>query len=304
MRRKAGAPHEIGVAARLASVIIVASTILTVSRYASAANKLPPPSEHPTVYECRKAASPLTIDGKLDEPAWKAAAWTEVFNRHCEEATHKVRAKLLWDDKYLYIACLAEDTQIFAAKKGRDLTAEVFKGDVFEVFINANKDMQHFFEINYGVGDTFNDYEIVVFPKQDPHFTSQAGGKEFGVLWVPGFDFKNYKAAAHIQGTPNKEDDKDQFWSVEIALPLEEILYSPGMMSKAGWGPAVAPAHGEEWRVNLCAHDKLNKKNKRGQRIGEWLSWARYDPPEGWFHRPWCFNVVRFVHPQKAAKKE
>src|ERR1700681_3114071 len=33
----------------------------------------------PRHYVCTRAAAPLTIDGRLDKEAWKAAPWTEDF---------------------------------------------------------------------------------------------------------------------------------------------------------------------------------------------------------------------------------
>ena len=37
--------------------------------------KLPPVK----TYECLRTAEPITIDGRLDEPVWKRAKWSEPF---------------------------------------------------------------------------------------------------------------------------------------------------------------------------------------------------------------------------------
>ena len=42
----------------------------------------PPPAVGPSLpkgYVAYRAAQPITIDGKLDEKAWKAAPWTDTF---------------------------------------------------------------------------------------------------------------------------------------------------------------------------------------------------------------------------------
>ena len=35
--------------------------------------------DHPLSYECRRAATPMVIDGRLNEAAWAAAPWTPDF---------------------------------------------------------------------------------------------------------------------------------------------------------------------------------------------------------------------------------
>ena len=62
----------------------------------------------PQGYVCQATAKPLQIDGRLDDPAWKSAAWTRKFIDI--EGTRKprprftTRAKMLWDKHYFYIA--------------------------------------------------------------------------------------------------------------------------------------------------------------------------------------------------------
>ena len=62
------------------------------------------PSWKPPAYTVYRAGSPLSIDGKLDEPAWFAAPddgefrfpWWKPGNKESTVAT------LLWDDENLY----------------------------------------------------------------------------------------------------------------------------------------------------------------------------------------------------------
>jgi len=53
----------------------------------------------PRGYVCHRASTPIAIDGKLDEPAWRSAAWTDDFGDIEGAAKHKprfrTRAKLL-----------------------------------------------------------------------------------------------------------------------------------------------------------------------------------------------------------------
>ena len=58
----------------------------------------------PLGYVCSRAASPLKIDGRLDDEAWRDAPWTADFVDIEGDARPRprlrTRAKMLWDDEY------------------------------------------------------------------------------------------------------------------------------------------------------------------------------------------------------------
>src|SRR5690242_12790177 len=61
----------------------------------------------PDVFECRWADTPITLDGKADEDAWKHAQVIDHFSlpwlgKDARPARTKTRARLLWDREYLY----------------------------------------------------------------------------------------------------------------------------------------------------------------------------------------------------------
>src|SRR5260370_42180979 len=60
--------------------------------------------------ECRWTATPITIDGKLDEAAWGKAQVIDGFAVFWEKRPPRTAtsARLLWDDKYLYFAAEME----------------------------------------------------------------------------------------------------------------------------------------------------------------------------------------------------
>jgi len=75
-------------------------------------------SKHPaaqTVYECRKTDEIITIDGKLDEDAWRRApAMPFVGITDESKPPFITEAKMLWDDKYLYAGYYFEEPDIRA----------------------------------------------------------------------------------------------------------------------------------------------------------------------------------------------
>jgi len=87
-------------------------------------------------------ASPITIDGKLNEAAWTAAPWTDDF-RDIQGAAKppprfRTRAKLLWDNEYLYVAAELEEPHVWATITNHD--SVIFQDPDFEVFIDPDGD--------------------------------------------------------------------------------------------------------------------------------------------------------------------
>ena len=67
-------------------------------------------------YEAHRAPSRITVDGKLDDKAWAAAApATLLFPWDSQTgAKQKTTFRILWDDNYLYVAYDCEDRDIAA----------------------------------------------------------------------------------------------------------------------------------------------------------------------------------------------
>src|SRR4051812_44791840 len=89
------------------------------------------------ILECRWAHEPITIDGKADEPAWKQAQVIQNFampwlGTGDHGAPTQTRARLLWDQEFLYFYAEMEDSDVYA-----DITeqnGQTWDNDVFELF--------------------------------------------------------------------------------------------------------------------------------------------------------------------------
>lgn len=81
----------------------------------------------PTGYVAHRCPSSITIDGRLDEPCWQAAAPTEDFvdivGPTGPEPWLQTTAKILWDDANLYISAELEDPRVFAQETLHDRSA-------------------------------------------------------------------------------------------------------------------------------------------------------------------------------------
>ena len=102
-------------------------------------------------YEVRRAVSPPTIDGRLDEPAWTAAppVTLQFLWESQTGAKQMTRARLLWDAQALYVGFDADDADITAQFQQRD--DPTYRDDAVEIFINPNPQQEavyYGFEMN------------------------------------------------------------------------------------------------------------------------------------------------------------
>jgi hypothetical protein len=189
------------------------------------------PQGPPQAYVIRKAAGPITIDGKADEASWKDAASTGEF-KEAEGAPVKTSgptsAKLLWDAKNLYAWIDIQDTDIDSPYTKTD--DPLWQADVVEFFIDADKNRRGYVELQTNPNNAhFDTWFAVGRPNRDDSFD------------------------AKLQSVVTKDD---KAWHVEIAIPLEAVK---------GKDPAMAvtlpPRPGDSWKLNIVRVDK-NKSTK------------------------------------------
>jgi hypothetical protein len=187
----------------------------------------------PFEYICRRAAGPLTIDGRLDEPSWAEADWTEVFGDiegpSKPAPRFRTRAQMLWDDHYLYIGAYLEEPQVWATLTARD--SIIFQDNDFEVFIDPDGDTHDYYELEMNALNTVWDL-LLVKPYRD-------GGPA-----VHAWDIQGLKTGVHVMGTLNDPSDRDKAWTVEIAMPF-------AVLKECIPGKPERPAAGDQWRVNF-----------------------------------------------------
>jgi hypothetical protein len=179
---------------------------------------------------CSRTASPLTIDGKLDETAWRASAWSEPFidiegERRPPLST---RVKMLWDEKQFYVAAELEEPDIWATLTERD--SIIFHDNDFEVFVDPDGDTHAYYELEVNAFATVWDL-MLVQPYRD-------GGPA-----IHAWDIAGLRAAVDVRGTINRPGDRDQGWTVEIAMPWE--------MLREAAPERKPPRAGDRWRVNF-----------------------------------------------------
>lgn len=215
------------------------------------------------------AGEQLTIDGKLDEPAWERAQWTGwwVSPDGKDGPAPRTRARFLWDEGHLYVGVESQDDDVWGTFTERD--SNTWEQEVIELFIDADGDQKDYLELQVTPNN-------VVF---DARFEKHRSDLAKARAW----NMEGLRTGAHVDGTVNQREDTDQGWTVELAVPVAQV---PG---------APAPvAHGQTWRVNLFRWDAPKTGGQKA---------AAFSPPiVGDFHALDRFGRLRFVDPAEAAK--
>jgi hypothetical protein len=236
----------------------------------------------PKEYTALAAKRAVVVDGKLDDAAWKGAAWTDWFvdiegpsqANGKPKPRFKTRAKMSWDADYFYVCAEMEEPALWATYDKHDMV--IFHENDFEVFLDPDGDGLHYFEFEINALNTGWDLYLAK-PYKD-------GGKADDGWEIPGL-----KTAVGLRGTLNQAGDKDQGWVVEMAFPWSAFNRGPRA--------AVAPRVGESWRVNFSRVEWLTVpvrggyKKVEGKKEDNWV-WS----PQGVInmHVPEKWGIVKF----------
>ncbi len=207
----------------------------------------------PRHYVAYHAPSTITIDGKLDDPSWNVAPWTETFvdieGDRRSRPRFRTRAKMLWDDEWFYVAAEMEEPDVWGTLTERD--SVIFRDNDFEVFIDPDADTHAYYELEVNALGTPWDL-MLIKPYRD-------GGPA-----VNGWDIDGLRTRVDVKGSINRPGDRDEGWTIEMALPWKILKEAtPGQRR---------PAAGDRWRINFSRvewqaeirNGKYVKKTKPG----------------------------------------
>jgi len=228
------------------------------------------------VYECPRTTSAPSLDGTLTDPAWGVAPWTTDFVPITGEGPaprYRTRAKLMYDDQYLYVAGQLEEPHVWSTMTEKN--TKLFLENNFELFLDPDGDGQNYYEFEINALGTI--WELTL-PK--PYV-------EGGVPIDPT-NLSGLRSAVHVDGTVNDPSDTDTGWSVELAVPWAELApYNAGR--------ATPPNPGDEWRMNLMRcewpYEVADGKYVKGEQIEFWVWSPQYLED---MHRPDRWGVLRF----------
>ncbi len=227
---------------------------------------LPPVTQPAKHYVAHKAMRPITIDGQLNEADWKRAPWTDYFvdiegPDKKPNPKFKTRAKMLWDDKYLYIAAELEEPDVKALLTKHD--SVIFHDNDFEIFIKPVAGEQGYFEFEMNALNTGWDLYLT-----KPY---REGGKADNSWEIDGL-----MTAVSVQGTLNQSNNTDKGWTVEVAYPWRAFLSRQ---------PNVpAPKAGTDWMIDFSRVEWTAGKPKEDNWVWSPQGVINMHVPERWGH--------------------
>ena len=184
-------------------------------------------------YPCYFTSERVRVDGNLDDSAWQKAPVLEFFIAGTDrKPISSTEGKIIWDNKYLYVAFKAYDKDIWGYFTERD--AVTCWEDVLETFIKPDKEKEPYynFEIN-ALGTVYDAFNV----------KRRAGGGD-SHRWFR-WNCNGLRVNIKTVGTLNNRDDVDEYWEMEVAIPFGEL---PTLEGKA-------PEPGDTWFFHLARYD-------------------------------------------------
>ena len=161
----------------------------------------------------------IFIDGHIQEDAWQSAELITTFQRYFPSnsgpATYQTQVRLLFDDRFLYIAAdcqLPHGGSFVVQSLKRDF--EFGENDAFDVYLDA------FGDATSGLAFGVNPYGV-----QRDGIIPDGGVKEVDLTWDSRWHAEVYR---RIDG-----------WSVEMAIPFKSLRFKKNQ---------------RRWRVNFARH--------------------------------------------------
>jgi hypothetical protein len=231
----------------------------------------------PRTYVAQRTSTAPTIDGNLTDDAWTRAAWTAPFvnseGRDRPAPPFRTRAKMTWDDRFLYLAAELEEPDVRASFTTRDTT--VWRENAFEVFLDPTGDTHHYYEYQINARETQWDL-LLTRPYRD------------GGVPISAWDLRGLKKGVAVQGTLNDPSDTDAGWTVELALPWSVLAEAAPN--------AEPPSDGDRWRVNLTRMQwpasVIDGRYVQDTTSNDASAWSPQG--EGSFHMPERWGIVEF----------
>ena len=216
-----------------------------------------------------QTSSVLTIDGRLDEPAWRVAAELSPFVRAPDgpSAGDRVRARALWSRQYLYVAFEVQDALLVSQFTQRD--DPIYTQDAVEVFLDEDGDGKNYYEFEVSPSGVLFDVALAEPRKGE----------------ASAFTAAEFRAGVFPDGTVN-DDVPDRGYTVELQIPFLAL-------AKFKQRP---PSIGSTWRANFYVLDMTGLPQPGAPSPAqEGFAWSAPQKPD--FHEYRRFGELTFGEP-------
>ncbi|WP_296317312.1 carbohydrate-binding family 9-like protein [Winogradskyella sp. UBA3174] len=237
---------------------------------------------NPKHYIITKTDTKLVIDGIANETAWANSKFTSKFIdiEGVKTPRYETKVKMLWDDRYLYVYAKMEEPHIWGDITKRD--AIIYLNNDFEVFIDPSQTGYGYGEIEINALNTVWDLYL-----DKPY---RSGGKA-NFHW----NLNALKSAVYVDGSINNPNKLDNFWAVEMAIPLKPFLNLKNRSK-------TSPIEGEQWKLNFSrvqwdfniVDGKYQRKKEDGKFLPEY-NWVWSNQKVINMHEPEKWGILQFT---------
>jgi hypothetical protein len=275
-----------------------------------------PLHENVPVVTVPHAKGPIAIDGKIDEKEWEGALKVSLgpFAPTADEDDRKkmpqafgpeqrTQARLLWDEKFLYIAFECETKDVWARDLPRD-DERLAQTPCVEVFLDPDNAEHTYYEFEFSAANRQADYFCYI--PEIPQWVPAPTMREF--VNLAGWDSKNLQSAVSVQGgevdlvgadaqlDAPRQNPATQGYTVEIAIPWHDMQ---GRSVSPNIATSVSPVKpGAVFRMNLyriepCRPATMMKPGTQDVIAvpTTYMAWSPTHAPLD-FHRPQFFGQL------------
>jgi len=165
-------------------------------------------------FECLRATEAVVVDGKAEEAAWKDAKpitefrlWTTLG-----EPTERTTVRFCYDDVFLYAFYECDDKDLYTLYQARD--ARIWESDCIELFLWPDEGNAIYYEFEVAPNNAVFDARMV---------NTGSGGYQRWAQWNC-----EVRTATQLEGTLNQWRDRDEGYTVEVAIPLGALCETIG----------------------------------------------------------------------------
>ncbi|ESO90043.1 hypothetical protein LOTGIDRAFT_233878 [Lottia gigantea] len=221
----------------------------------------------------------ITVDGKLDEEAWKEVDHTEDFldirGIRYPKPKEETRVKIRWDDTHVYVGAWLKEDKVWATYDVKD--SRIYQENAFEVFFDVERGLRMYKEIEINALGTTWDLMLTRAYDDGGDFVDWEGISAKGV---------------YTDGLVNIPSKNTTYWSVEMAFPFEALSEN----TTRAPGPAE---DNEVWFMIMARTEyplEINSTNGRYQQVpGSEASWYSWNPTgEIALHLPNRWGLLQF----------
>jgi len=206
----------------------------------------------PRRYYCYRVKSPPKVDGSLEDEVWRYIPVMSGFLSFGAErgrfVTEQTQVRACYDDRNLYIAvrCFDDAVERLRISANRRDDSRIFSDDAIEVFLSANRSGRPYVQLAVNANGICAD----LFCKDERRRDFAWNGR--------------WRAMVRRDASANS-------WTVEIAIPFDDI--------------GARPQVGSKWRFNIC----------RDRNAGIGLQYSTMTFVTTGFHSPDEFAWLTFV---------